>query len=430
MKRWLSIHFRKVLLCVTVGLLSGSCIYDRTEGDDSLDERDDKVQFVFRISAGKNSAPQQPADIVEIVKSLRVIVIDQSGRLDVNEKVPLPMPETAAKDFSHIFTRFLKSGDKRVFLVANEESAGAVFLTGSTGIPAGLPLTNLTAMLDYFKADPENRTTSDHTGDTFADLLNRVYFKNDYSRMSDGTAIALPYSACYEVEMSSLPGQPERPMYLVPAAAKFDFEFTNYRRSDAYVDDIILSSLNSHNYLNAQLADSEKRRNTPYGATDMWWIDWLEACARDSQNAENPNLVNEKWGWITDYRMPVPDEKMRDLSLKGEEVWRVEQIVDMSKPSKLSLGPFYVPESFNPSRSEPGIAAKQSYSLTFKVHDDAETEVTTLSGNMIDPLKALFRATHIIIHVQFYEREAEIYAEIVPWTEKTFSGYVQQDEDF
>lgn len=430
MRRSLSIHFRNILLCVIVGLMSGSCIYDNIVEHDSVGEQSDVVRFVFKINAQGAAASQKPDDIVEAVRSLRVIIIDESGCLEVNERVPLSAPEYIAKTFNYIFVRPLKQGNKRVFLIANEESVKEVYLTGST---ENAPSTSLRTMLDNFKIDSGG--SADYTGNAFADVLNRVYFKNDYSQMMSGNTIALPYSAYYEVAMSpgalDEPAQMEQPMYLVPVAAKFDFVFTNYRKYDAYVDDIIISSLNSHNYLNAQLDNSEKRRKLLDGTDNVWWIDWLEACTREAQKADNPNLFNDLWGWIAKYRMPVPDEQMEELSLnKDNEVWMLRKIVDMSDPDKMSLGPYYVPESLNIPEGPAG----QSYSLTFKVHDrtgeNEYTEVTTLPDNKIETLKALFRATHVIINVEFYERRTEIYVEIAPWTEKKFWGFVQQDDDY
>lgn len=413
-----------LLLGAAAGLMLSSCIFDKYDDDDGAVAGGDEVQFILRISAVGTDAAQQPAEMVETVKSLRVVMIDQNGTLDVNEKVALPVPEYAAKNFGYIFIRKLNPGNKRVFLIANEGSVGEVSLTDRTGIPADVPMTSLTAMLDYFKPG-----SAANAGSTFADVLNRVYFKNDYSRMTSGNTIALPYSAYYELNVAEKNPlqQMEQPMYLVPVAAKFEFMFTNYRRNDAYIDDLVISSVNSHNYLNAQLDEGEKRRTLQDGTSDVWWIDWLEACARGSQSAEDTDAYNGMWGWITGYGMPVANEPMVDVALNtGNRVWMLNRLVDKANPSRLKLGPFYVPESRN---IPGGTGTSQSYSLTFKVHDHTESEVTTLSGYEIETLAALFRATHTIVYVDFYESQAEIYVEIVPWNEKLFLGYVKQESE-
>ena len=445
MKKLLSIHIWSVLLSLIAGLMFSSCIYDKYYDEDGPGLSGDELQFVLRVNAVGAGTSQQATDIVETVKSLRVIMIDECGRLDINEKMSLPVPEYIAKNFNYIFVRNMKPGNKRVFLIANEESVGAVSLTDREGLPKELPLTSLTAMLEYFKVDSaDDDAAENYTGNIFANALNRVYFKNDYSKMVAGNKIALPYSAYYDLKMSGddVFKQMERTLYLVPVAAKFDFVFTNYRKYNAYIDDIIISSINSHNYLNAQLHDSEKWRKFPDETADVWWIDWLEKCALGSQSegdTDKTDAYNGKWGWISRYSLPVEDEPMVELQLnKDNSEWKMNGLVDKKNPSVLCLGPYYVPESINRPSSNPdsGIESvadydgSQEYSLTFKVHDATESEVTTLSGYVIDTLKALFRATHTIIYVELYESKAEIYAEIYPWIERSFKGYVQQDEDY
>ena len=453
--RSLLTHIKMVLLCVIAGSMFTACIYDAGE-ELCIDEQADGVQFVFNISALGADASQRQGSVSEVVKSLRVVVIDSnSGRLDINEKVNLP-EQYAAKTFIYTFIRSLNSGAKQLFLIANEESvAELLFAAGPSDIPEDVPQTSLTAMLDYFEADSEEEARTNYTGELFAEVLNRAYFKNTYS-IEDGE-IALPYSAYYELNESELYDKNnnrltriEKSMYLVPVASKFDFVFTNFRKEAACIDDVIISSVNSHNYLNAQLANAEKRRTMPDGTKNVWWIDWLEVCAAGSHTADDlepgPNDdsyesggYNGRWGWIRDYKMPVADEKTVALSLRGgverehnDTDWTVGRLINIKTPPAITKGPYYVPESFNHPSSYSGSEddLRQYYSLTFKVHDEGSDEVQLLEDFEIDTLGALFRDTHIIIYVEFYESKAEIYAEIAPWDEVTFVGYVQQDEDY
>ena len=449
----LFIPIRSVLLCLLAGLVLSSCIYDPEE-DSGANGADGGVQFIFSISTLGSDTAQQQAKIVETVNSLRIIVIDQnSRRLEINEKVDLP-GQSSAKRFSYTFIRNMHSGAKQIFLIANEESVGELlFAAGSPEIPAAVPRSGLTAMLDYFGTDSGGGPATDYTGDALVDVLNRVYFENDYPVESG--KIALPYSAYYELGESELYDRKnnrltkiEKAMYLVPVAAKFDFVFTNFRKEAVCIDDVIIASLNSHNYLNAQLADTEKRRTLPDGTQNVWWIDWLEACAGGSQTAddleptpeEDPNHTggyNGRWGWIRNYKLPVADEATVPLSLRtvesswNESDWKVGQLINIRTPPAITRGPYYVPESFNRPASYSGAAddLRQYYSLTFKVRDYGSDEVQVLEDYEIDTLGALFRDTHIIIYVEFYESMAEIYAEIAPWEQRIFLGYVQQDDD-
>lgn len=458
MRSFLSRYIRTMLLCTIAGFLCCSCIFDKF--DDEIEPalgQGDLMHFILQIGALGTSSTQ-PNDIVEMVNSLRVIVIDkETGQLDVNEKVSLALPEYTAKNFKYLFVRNLNHGDKRVFLIANEEQVGQVSLTDKTGVPTDLPLTSLSALLDYFKVDKVEKPATEATGDgteppvetptnfvgnTFANVLNRVYFKclNEYK--ISGNKILLPYSAYYElnVEQGESPiTQMEQTLHLVPVATKFDFVITNYRRHAAYVDNIVISSLNSHNYLNAQLNEQEQRRSRPNETEKIWWIDWLESCASESQKTSSSDGLNLEWGWIEKYEMPLPNEPMVKLALNtGNQTWKMDALVNMSQPSTLFLGSFYVPESLNlvtplptegDSAADSVAEAVQTYSLTFEVHDETEKDHTTLEGNVIDTLKSLFRATHVIIYVEFYESEAAIYTEIVPWTVVPFKGYVQIDDE-
>lgn len=455
MKRF--IHIITVLLGAVVGLSLNSCIYDKIAEEQVADQlRGDEMQFILKINAvGADTA--QPTDMVETVNSLRVIMIDENGRLNVNERITLP--GYAAKTFSYIYVRSLNAGKKRIFLVANEDSVGEVKLTDNTGVPSGMKLTSLREMLNFFKADsPDDETAA--TGNTFADVLNRVYFKNDYAKMTTGNKIALPYTAYYELEMDNMMDNPlmkvEQVMYLVPVAAKFDFVITNYRKYEAYLYDIGISRVNNHNYLNAQLDDSEKFRPRPSaaasgsdsgvgagsgtdtgsGSEKLWWIDWLEECALGSSAMDSEDALagyNGRWGWISKYYMPLPNEPMTELYLNpttGQQtkLCTLAGLVDKNNPSRATLGPFYVPESLNRDINS---VTGQSYSLTFVVGDSSEPGIIhTLPGNVIDTLGALFRDTHVIIYVDFYESKADIYAEVVDWVYVPFLGYVWQDEDY
>ena len=454
-------HILLVSICVISGFLLSSCIYDYPMGDDLVRAENDSTLFLFRISALGATTSQQANRPIESVKSLRIIILDEKGTLDVNEKVSLPYSESAAENFSYLFIRNLNSGKKKLYLIANEESVGEVRLVDNSDLPNGIPLSNLSAMLSYFKPDavdsesndsqPENNSNSQYAGTIFEKVLNRVYYKNDYSSITEGNAIFLPYTAYYEIDVKYHNfNQIEQPLYLVPVAAKFDFNFINYRQKSARIDDVIISSINSHNYLNAQLHEDEKKR-TLFDES-VWWIDWLQACAEGSKSAGDFEAFNNRWGWIKRYDLPLKDEVLINKNINTDNnLWVVDALVDKSNPSRLSLGPYYVPESINiPPTEESGEnepeatrdnegegegvgdsmdSNTQSYFLTFKVRDASSEEISTLENYHITTLKALFRATHVIVNVEFYESKVEIYAEIAPWEKRLFLGFVQEEDD-
>lgn len=412
-----------------------SCIFDKYEDDgdagaDGIPEG--KVQVYFRIKTlGETATPVKTASI-EALKSLRVIIIDENGRLDINEKINLEPDESWANDFIYSYRRLLSTGKKKVFLVANEESVGRVALTDASGLPVGLPLSSLSDLLDHFSALSESETM----GANFEKVLERVYFNNDFSNIKDGNYVYLPYSSCYEVDLQDPEiNELSTPLYLVPVATKFDFTFVNYREKDAQIDDVIICNVNSHNFLNARLADNEKTRLL--NEKPVWWIDWLEACAEASQSALDFDEFNKDWGWIEKYELPVA-EATRPLSIKTTaELWQVPALVDKNNPSSLSVGPFYVPESMNIITQEeidanPDLDLKegsQYYTLSFKLRNVGAEEQSYQQGFHISTLGSLFRATHVMITVNFRETDVEIYSEMAPWLRRLFLGFVQQDDD-
>lgn len=414
------------LLSLLLVFMMSSCESDSLIGDETGGVEEDDVNIMFRINAIGAVAPGQSLEKIEKVKSLRIIIIDEEGNLEINEKASLEADEYRVSDFSYVFTRQLNSKTKKLFLIANEESIVGIELTDYEDLPENLPLGSLSELLDKFR--PGDNSQEGYNGSAFERILNRIYFKNDYSSVTnestgettlvaDGNSIYLPYSAFYNLEKTDMGfSHLNNPFYLVPVATKIDFNFVSYRSHDTGINDILMCSVNSHNYLNAQLDESELTKTLQ--GKRVWWIDWLEACSRSSQTATDLEDFNSRWGWIEKYNMPVEEATIEKSLNTDNEEWILERMADKNNPDRKQFGPFYLPESQNPE-----------YSLSFKVVDLFTDEEILLEGYEIDTLKALFRGTHVIINVELYERAMDIYAEIVPWNQKVFIGYLQQDDD-
>lgn len=410
---------------------------DRSLPDDPSGADNDSFRLLLSIRT-LDATSSQSSGPVETVKSLRIIIIDADGNLEVNELANLNQPEYEASQFDYYFSRTLNPSDKKLYLIANEESVGEIALTDNSDLPKDIPLNSLTALLDRFKTGAKENGILE--GTLMETVLNRIYFENDYADCQSGNAIYLPYSSYYKLSRTDVvPGQPKI-LYLVPVATKFDFKFTSYREKNVQIKDVILCSANSHNYLYAQLPVGQQIRT--FGAESMWWVDWMEKCASNSQTAEDLEEFNSRWGWIDNYGMPVANEQTVETSFNpNAELWKLGALVDKTNPQKLDLGPFYVPESFNIITDEEGENPHQGYTLTFKVRDlpddgslpeeDTEEDIYTkvLEGYEIDTLKTLFRGTHVTIIVDLYDKAVEIYAEINPWTMVKFRGFVQENDD-
>lgn len=419
-----------MITTVMLALSSASCVFDKYEEDVAMDNSIDTRQLIIRMKTVGAAHASETSGPVESVKSLRVIIISENGKLEVNQKITDAVAGKDAYNFGYTYITQISSGIKKVYLIANEESVGRVSITDPSGIPSNINTNSLTSYLDYFTHDAEE------LGEIMEKVLNRLYFKPDYGKAVEGDKIYLPYSSCYTLDVADN-SRVEPVMYLVPVATKLDITFVNYREDTAIVDDVLIGALHNYNYLNAQLADIEKYR-TFENNTNIWWIDWLRACAEATQEAGGDIAINKKWGWIYQYMMPAPSEQLVYQSLHtSSDLWRIPGLVDKANPSRLSVGPFYLPESKNivdriyPDESDPEEEDPntQTYFLDFKVHNEGVDEVTLLEGYMLGDVKALFRATHVIVTVGMYENEVQIYAEIAPWEKKLFLGYVQEDDD-
>ena len=445
-----SFKFLISVLAVFLTLPLASCVFDR-EGAPEESTAGDDVQLIvrFRAVGSANTSGQAP---VEAVKSLRIIIVDDNGYLDINEKLDI---NGVAAQLSQPYSRHISSGQKRMYLIANEESVTDIEINDRSGLPSTLPLSSLTAMLNHFSIDEQGLTPAGdaaRVGKSLETALNRVYFNCDYQSTISDNNIYLPYSSCYNISIpKNARVEIDEPFYLVPVATKFDITFVNYRNFDVTVDDVTLTAVNSHNYLNAQLADGEKYRYLPSDPDkSLWWVDWLAQCATASQTAADNADFNQLWGWIKGYYLPLPDETRTEVSFNpGRAKWTIPAIRDKDNPSRLSAGPLYFPESINPPKqasSPPGdtgdnegvgpdnstrrrAAAQQAYYLNFKLREAMEDVATVLEGYEIDTLKALFRATHVVITVEFNDKDISIYAQIEPWKRINFHGFLQEDDD-
>lgn len=428
----MGLTIKNIILLFTLmlaGLFLPSCIMEY--GDDGAPETAGAEELTLRIKAITTAQASQN-HVEEKLKSLRIVMIDDgSGLLQINEKVDLPLEEYEAKDFLYTYKAQITSGHKKVYLIGNEESVGPVALTEPDKAPKEMPLTSLTRMLDFFTPDSDEGGAT-ATGGVMETVLNSVYFENPQLDPDDGDAVYLPYSSFYELEVG-YHSKVTTSMYLVPAAAKFDLVITNFRQTNARIDDVILNGFNSHNFLNAQLDDIEKTRKI--NGEDYWWVDWLRVCSEESQKDPDRNeSFNAVWGWISKYHLPLPEEPTTLKRLNPDnELWVIPKLTNMLNPSRLFLGPYYVPESINviPAGDGSGAtsAGSQAYLMTIKLRDEDAQEVVTLADNHIDTAKALFRGTHVVVYVELYESKVDIYSEVARWKDWGAQGFVQEADD-
>lgn len=450
-----------LILLLFMGWIQG-CIDEVYVDEDPEEEliKEGKNYVVLGINTLSDGSAQT-SGVQEKIKSMRVIMLsrdvnDTEGKeiIELNEKIDFPNNPLADNSFVYYYSREVSAGIKSFYLIANEEEVRNLSFNENSSLSTDIPRSSLSEFLKYFKvAKPKesDEVSEDNKYDescykmaaSLREAMEAVYFIPDYS-ISNNT-VNLPYSAYYpdfRVTGADSPyykdGYYETSMYLVPVAVKFDFNFINYRKNDVQIENIKISKINTATFLNAHLSEEEQTRQLD--EKEVWWIDWLAACSKGSQNAEDLGSFNSLWGWIKEYTIPVETESdLKDInkSPASGSFWILDALQDLSNPDRLTIGPYYFVESRNmvekDKLNDEGTAYEtemiQSYSLQFKVHDVIIEEITETEEIELPNVVTLFRATHAIIDIRMYDSMVDIYVEIAPWELKTFQGYVSPVED-
>lgn len=429
---------RHLVAILFIAMLS-SCIYDSYTDTDTgcqIWPDNDGYRIILQINSvdgtvlGSNIGNDH-----EKVKSLRIIMLND-GAIEYNHYEVLGQTSgginmSELKD--HVVSINTIEGSKKFYIFANEESVSTLSFADDNS------QTNLHTYLESVTPNVDDV----QAGQNFEKIINAAYFKPEYT--ADGGNIYLPYTSYYDgfvVGSDSPPntGNPlrmEMQMFLVPVATKFVFRFINYRPSEVEINDITVSKKDTHNYLFARVNEPDYTKS--FEGIDYYWINWLakvsEASHDNADFYDNVNF-NEKYGWISHYEIP-DDSELKDAQfLDGTNTKTVpagKQIQDSEdiEPGAMTLGPFYIPESFNSFTTNNNDVSDedvipQRYYLTLGIHD--ETSVggrDPIFDNVpIDNLKALFRNTCVVIKITMSAGDVEVYAEINPWNIKTANGWL------
>lgn len=416
-----------ILSVATLGALT-SCIGEDV-GEPASNQQQDKTILHVHISPLDNQSSNTSSPLVaEKIRSLRFILIG-NNLIEANQYVNINGGEGEdITDFKYDITFPTSLGTKKMYVIANELSVGNISYDNEA---SGLP-TNLTTLLESFSPST--------SADDFEETINAVGFAPSYN-IDDQNNIFLPYTCMYDdievVKQNDNSGYGEASMFLVPVATKFIFQFVNYRPDDVDINNITVSKKDTHNFLFAHVYDPDYTKS--FEGSDYYWINWLAKVSEASHNTNGfyDNMdFNEKYGWISNYTLPVFSQQVDAQFISASNTKTVlagEPIPDSEEinPSSLTLGPFYVPESFNEFTSNNDETTDedikpQRYYLTLGLHD-----VSSLPGRdpvfedvPIDNLQALFRNTCVVIKITMREGDVEVYAEINPWNVKTANGWL------
>lgn len=366
-------HIVWMTILVSWALLSASCRGGEVSYTDEVQPDDDTAILVLRtglldqtrVSDRVNDAVDNP---VEYMYTLRIVILHENGTVEHNMYIDFgEIPQT---ECYRIF-KVTRNETKKIYLIANEENAS----------------TDLHEQL-------ETLTTGNTT---FASIVDNFVFIPDYKN-------PIPMSSVYDVPVKA-ENLVEREFYLVRAATKFAFRFTNKRKSKVSIDAIHTSDIAGATYL---IPHKREPLFMSFDDESLYWINWLKKVADESQQSPDDVELADKRGWIQAYDIPS-ETSHQEVTVNGPL-----EVPSMTgdQPGKAVFPVFYLPES---KKLKAGSATygEQEYTLKLDMSENGkELSFTKTFPN----LEALFRNTHVLVDITFTEKD-EVKVQVVPYAE-------------
>ena len=366
-------HIVWMTILVSWALLSASCRGGEVSYTDEVQPDDDTAILVLRTglldqtraSDSVNDAVDNP---VEYMYTLRIVILHENGTVEHNMYIDFgEIPQT---ECYRIF-KVTRNETKKIYLIANEENAS----------------TDLHEQL-------ETLTTGNTT---FASIVDNFVFIPDYKN-------PIPMSSVYDVPVKA-ENLVEREFYLVRAATKFAFRFTNKRKSKVSIDAIHISDIAGATYL---IPHKREPLFMSFDDESLYWINWLKKVADESQQSPDDVELADKRGWIQAYDIPS-ETSHQEVTVNGPL-----EVPSMTgdQPGKAVFPVFYLPES---KKLKAGSATygEQEYTLKLDMSENGkELSFTKTFPN----LEALFRNTHVLVDITFTEKD-EVKVQVVPYAE-------------
>lgn len=366
-------HIVWMTILVSWALLSASCRGGEVSYTDEIQPDDDTAILVLRtglldqtrVSDRLNDAVDNS---VEYMYTLRIVILHENGTVEHNMYIDFgEIPQT---ECYRIF-KVTRNETKKIYLIANEENVS----------------TDLHEQL-------ETLTTGNTT---FASIVDNFVFIPDYKN-------PIPMSSVYDVPVKA-ENLVEREFYLVRAATKFAFRFTNKRKSKVSIDAIHTSDIAGATYL---IPHKREPLFMSFDDESLYWINWLKKVADESQQSPDDVELADKRGWIQAYDIPS-ETSHQEVTVNGPL-----EVPSMTgdQPGKAVFPVFYLPES---KKLKAGSATygEQEYTLKLDMSENGkELSFTKTFPN----LKALFRNTHVLVDITFTEKD-EVKVQVVPYAE-------------
>ena len=366
-------HIVWMTILVSWALLSASCRGGEVSYTDEVQPDDDTAILVLRTGLlDQTRASDRVNDAVdnsvEYMYTLRIVILHENGTVEHNMYIDFgEIPQT---ECYRIF-KVTRNETKKIYLIANEENVS----------------TDLHEQL-------ETLTTGNTT---FASIVDNFVFIPDYKN-------PIPMSSVYDVPVKA-ENLVEREFYLVRAATKFAFRFTNKRKSKVSIDAIHTSDIAGATYL---IPHKREPLFMSFDDESLYWINWLKKVADESQQSPDDVELADKRGWIQAYDIPS-ETSHQEVTVNGPL-----EVPSMTgdQPGKAVFPVFYLPES---KKLKAGSATygEQEYTLKLDMSENGkELSFTKTFPN----LKALFRNTHVLVDITFTEKD-EVKVQVVPYAE-------------
>lgn len=366
-------HIVWMTILVSWALLSASCRGGEVSYTDEIQSDDDTAILVLRTGLlDQTRASDRVNDAVdnsvEYMYTLRIVILHENGTVEHNMYIDFgEIPQT---ECYRIF-KVTRNETKKIYLIANEENVS----------------TDLHEQL-------ETLTTGNTT---FASIVDNFVFIPDYKN-------PIPMSSVYDVLVKA-ENLVEREFYLVRAATKFAFRFTNKRKSKVSIDAIHISDIAGATYL---IPHKREPLFMSFDDESLYWINWLKKVADESQQSPDDVELADKRGWIQAYDIPS-ETSHQEVTVNGPL-----EVPSMTgdQPGKAVFPVFYLPES---KKLKAGSATygEQEYTLKLDMSENGkELSFTKTFPN----LKALFRNTHVLVDITFTEKD-EVKVQVVPYAE-------------
>lgn len=428
-------HIIGILCPFLCGLLGFVACTNETPEFPREEEDGNHIFLTFQATlAGISTRAGEEPVADDRVKTLRIVIVSQ-GKEEGTENAAWVVEHNKTvswgSQLSNKYTfEVAPDSRKRIYLIANESNDNGKSLVGANG--TALDFTDKQFIPD---ATTGRAPVDDYVFDV--STLNYSY-----------TPSALPMTALYEIDVPPLNKFPDGkltypdPLYLIRAATKFSFKFTNQsKKRDITVTGIDINGvITDQMYLMPHVnkkddkywvvEETETDGNVTYKSLDLEkdWIDWMGYEANASQSGADNK-------WLTDYEVPTSATATAtvDASLKIPAATDAQP-----SPSAEASNAIYLPESKTVKGGSNPLEL-QEYSITVHTKEQAvggtEEEVKTYPSKTLPHLASLFRNTHVVVGFIFTEDADELVVDVIPFTSvelkpdyglerEEFTGYI------